>query len=439
MSITVSDVAGTSYTLQASDDGKLLRFTGATEVTITCPDSLLEGFEAICAQSGNGQLVFSLSGTSTKINPAEVRTRRNGSYISVTCEQDAVYKFNGELSHSRVPVYNNFNGIAGPTVSDDDTLGYSKGSAWIYDSEYFICIDATNGAAVWENIGGAAGILPTATSTKTTDYTVVIGDVGTRIILGSATVANRVFTLDVSLLADFSEQISFENQSDYSLKIIVSNTGTMTINNTITEFSIDRSGGVVTLSGDTATNCNSVSGYSGSYRYLGTSGEVSGVTEIAFTTASWFSAGFQKLVFEITDLAPATDTSFLNCRVSTDGGATYLSGTASYRYSNNGRNEASTVLGSASGAGTTQFRIGTTGVGNAVNEFISATVALRAPYRLERTYLDWVSHSRTNASVYEFVTGGGFNDASNIVDAIKFYFSAGNIASGEIKVYGVQA
>jgi hypothetical protein len=261
MSITVSDVAGTSYTLQASDDGKLLRFTGATEVTVTCPDSLLEGFEVICAQSGEGQLVFSLSGTSTKINPAEVRTRRNGSYISVTCEQDAVYKFNGELSHSRLPVYNNFNGIAGPTVSDDDTLGYSEGSAWIYDSEYFICIDATNGAAVWENFGGAAGILPITTSTKTTDYTVLVGDVGTRIILGSATVADRTFTLDVSLLADFSETISFENESDYRLRIVVSNTGTMTINGTMIDIMLWKGEGILTLSGKTATNCSTQAGF----------------------------------------------------------------------------------------------------------------------------------------------------------------------------------
>ena len=110
-----------------------------------------------------------------------------------------------------------------------------------------------------DSLGG--GILPSATSTNTADYIVLLADVGTRIILGSATAANRVFTLDVSLLDDYSKTLSFENKSDYRLKIVVSNTGTMTINNSMIDLYLWKGDGVLTIAGDTSTNCTTIAGY----------------------------------------------------------------------------------------------------------------------------------------------------------------------------------
>jgi len=45
----------------------------------------------------------------------------------------------------------NLSAGAPPTVNDDITLGYTVGSRWIditNDKEY-VCLDNTNGAAVW--------------------------------------------------------------------------------------------------------------------------------------------------------------------------------------------------------------------------------------------------------------------------------------------------
>jgi hypothetical protein len=43
-----------------------------------------------------------------------------------------------------------------PTVTDDDTLGYSVGSLWtLDDGTVYVCSDATTGAAVWVNKGNA--------------------------------------------------------------------------------------------------------------------------------------------------------------------------------------------------------------------------------------------------------------------------------------------
>lgn len=109
--------------------------------------------------------------------------------------------------------------------------------------------------------GGASGILPTAESSKTADYTILSGDVGTRLELGSGTAADRTFTLDVSLFSDSTEQISFINKSAYKLTIVVSNTGTMTINDNRTDLPLWLGDGVLAINGDTSTNANTVAGY----------------------------------------------------------------------------------------------------------------------------------------------------------------------------------
>ena len=48
----------------------------------------------------------------------------------------------------------NFNGVAAPTVTDDNNIGYAVNSLWIYDGVIYICTDASTGAAVWSALGG---------------------------------------------------------------------------------------------------------------------------------------------------------------------------------------------------------------------------------------------------------------------------------------------
>lgn len=49
-------------------------------------------------------------------------------------------------------VKNNFAAEALPTKDDDTGEGYSKGSIWVYNEEAYICVDATEGAALWKGI-----------------------------------------------------------------------------------------------------------------------------------------------------------------------------------------------------------------------------------------------------------------------------------------------
>jgi hypothetical protein len=55
-------------------------------------------------------------------------------------------------------VLNKYDAAIDPTANDDSGDGYSVGSTWINvtDDNAFVCLDATAGAAVWEKISGLA-------------------------------------------------------------------------------------------------------------------------------------------------------------------------------------------------------------------------------------------------------------------------------------------
>lgn len=59
---------GTTYTLQASDMGKVVTLTNASAITVTLPNSLQAGFNCTCIQDGAGQVTFSAAGGATLHN-----------------------------------------------------------------------------------------------------------------------------------------------------------------------------------------------------------------------------------------------------------------------------------------------------------------------------------------------------------------------------------
>lgn len=71
------------------------------------------------------------------------------------------------------------NATAAPTVNDDVDLGYSVGSHWydVTNDKAYVCLDATDGAAVWKEItasGGGGGGL--TAQFKSSAYTASSGD-----------------------------------------------------------------------------------------------------------------------------------------------------------------------------------------------------------------------------------------------------------------------
>jgi len=75
----------------------------------------------------------------------------------------------GDLAHLDQVIgggINNLNASAAPTNSDDITHGYVNGehaSVWFYDGTFYVCVDNTEGAAVWEPVGSSGGGLITTT------------------------------------------------------------------------------------------------------------------------------------------------------------------------------------------------------------------------------------------------------------------------------------
>ena len=56
-------LTGTTYTLSASDNGKVITIDNSSAITLTIPDALGDGFNCLIVQKGSGQIQFSVTGS----------------------------------------------------------------------------------------------------------------------------------------------------------------------------------------------------------------------------------------------------------------------------------------------------------------------------------------------------------------------------------------
>jgi hypothetical protein len=56
---SINEQTGTAYTLVAGDNGKVIKFTNGSAITLTLPSGLGEGFNCSVIQYGAGQITFS--------------------------------------------------------------------------------------------------------------------------------------------------------------------------------------------------------------------------------------------------------------------------------------------------------------------------------------------------------------------------------------------
>ena len=75
---SINDQTGTTYTLLASDNGKVVVLNNGSAVTVTVPSGLGVGFNCSFVQKGAGQVSFSAS--STTIYNRQSHTKINGQY-----------------------------------------------------------------------------------------------------------------------------------------------------------------------------------------------------------------------------------------------------------------------------------------------------------------------------------------------------------------------
>lgn len=55
----INNQSGTTYTIQASDNGKIVVLNNASAITVTVPNSLTAGFNCLLVQKGAGQVTVS--------------------------------------------------------------------------------------------------------------------------------------------------------------------------------------------------------------------------------------------------------------------------------------------------------------------------------------------------------------------------------------------
>lgn len=136
-------------------------------------------------------------------------------------------------------------------------------------------------------------------------------------------------------------------------------------------------------------------------------------------------------------LLPATDAVNLYLRTSTDNGSSFDSGSGNYNWA-----VLQSLVGTegASGSnGDTEIQINKETIGSGSGEGISGRIVLYDPSASAFTKATWeVVYRRASNQDVCAIAGGGMREDTTAVDAVQLLFSSGNIASGEVRVYGLK-
>lgn len=159
---------------------------------------------------------------------------------------------------------------------------------------------------------------------------------------------------------------------------------------------------------------------------------LSEATLAADTTVDFtIPAGFSRYRFDFYNVA-CSASAILICRTSTDGGATFDSGASDYYMT---RHEISTVpTHTATGVTSGTDRIELTASANS----FTGSIELFAPSAASASKMiaNLIYKHPTGAHYVHTLSSGGRHAASD-VNAIRFYPTTGNFATGKIKLYGV--
>lgn len=154
-----------------------------------------------------------------------------------------------------------------------------------------------------------------------------------------------------------------------------------------------------------------------------------------------FQSDYDDYLIEIVDIVPGTSETEFNLRFSTDGGSTFS--TSTYEYvgiANSSGNVGISSSGLVSSGGTTEIKLFT--LVDATQSYgVNGSVRFRNPLSasLNKSVEFQISAPlKSGATVRRYMSNGsGFWATTTAVNAIRFLFSSGNIASGTIRVYGL--
>lgn len=163
----------------------------------------------------------------------------------------------------------------------------------------------------------------------------------------------------------------------------------------------------------------------------------SGVSETTFT--SGINESFDRYVFELLDVVPASDDVNFDMQVSTDGGATWEAG-SQYDLAITATNDAGSDVSFGS-ANNDQFRMtsgGSLGVGSAAGEGLMGTVQISKPANgsLQQLIKADLSLIDSSDNAIELSATCKY-EVAEAINGVRFAFDSGNIESGTVSMYGV--
>jgi hypothetical protein len=191
--------------------------------------------------------------------------------------------------------------------------------------------------------------------------------------------------------------------------------------NTLTKLAAGTDTHVLTLASGVPSWAAPASG-GGGWAFI-SSATASASATLDFT--SGIDSTYAVYAFVFSNLVPATNSVDFYLRTSTDGGSTYDSGASDYGWKSDSGNVSND----------TEIKISATNtVTNTAASAISGSLFL---YQPSVTYVtSTYSIGYLSGSSYERSDGTGRRHAAADVDAVRFYFSSGNITSGTIYMYG---
>ncbi|MFM7019639.1 MAG: hypothetical protein ACKOXC_02435 [Aquirufa sp.] len=94
----LNDQTGTTYTLTAADNGKILTFNNASAITLTVP-SLSVGFNCMIVQKGTGQVNLAASGVTISNRYGYTKTAGQYAMLTLVCIASNVYISSGDMNN----------------------------------------------------------------------------------------------------------------------------------------------------------------------------------------------------------------------------------------------------------------------------------------------------------------------------------------------------
>ena len=163
-------------------------------------------------------------------------------------------------------------------------------------------------------------------------------------------------------------------------------------------------------------------------------------TASASASISWnntyLTSSYNVYMVVMRSLLPATDNVTLHSRLSTDNGSTWISGANTYQYAT-ASFSVSAVASQGSSGNTSMQLMGST-QGNVAEETADSICYIYDPLgATTRTCLYHETTMHTTFTSFFHYTGSMQYKTAAATNAIQFYYSSGNIASGDFMLYGL--